>query len=610
MPHARTDDRPSAPHAPGAGFRILALLGLRPRFRARRLVRRAMEHLIDGKIPAAEGLLDAARALDPDWAEPWYLLGRAAATDRRDAAAEAHWTAALARDPDHRRTHDALLELRARRHRPLMDAWHLYFSGRYAEAVTAFEEAGRGAHGDLAHLSRAEARAGVAWCRYALRAMEDARTAFEEALAQNPALVHARKGLGMALYWLGDFDQAERELEAALAQHPDLFDAQSFLGWCAYSRGDFDRALERFRRARELNELDPDAAWGFAWAAWRSGDRDLARSAFDDAMDLGPSHPTSSDAASVLANDPAGADLLPRLARRLLEEGLAAEALVVLERHGQLMPHDDADRLSATALVAAGRPAEALARLSTLPSQHLDAAFTERTPSADGSGFTEQQVSLRLLLARALLATGESEAALREVDRALANPATAPAARSLKGRILLLRGDIDAAEACLAAPPGGGRRPADPATRDALEDIRRRRTATVLEALARLEAGDPEGAIRRLGEPPAPPPAEVWRARLVAGRAILALGRPDEALARFREARDAAPAEPWPHLFILRTLCRLGRLDEAAGTARDAVARHPEDVDILAAAGDIADARGRPREARTYRRRARALLDR
>src|SRR5262249_57927924 len=94
--------------------------------------RYAREHLVTGDLDAARGLLESAAAENPEWAEPWYLLGRCAAQEGLRDHEEAAYLEAISRDRDHRGAQDALLRLRAWRHRPVMDGWQLYFAGQSA----------------------------------------------------------------------------------------------------------------------------------------------------------------------------------------------------------------------------------------------------------------------------------------------------------------------------------------------------------------------------------------------------------------------------------------------------------------------------------------------
>src|SRR5204862_195583 len=215
----------------------------------------ARGHLVTGDLDAARGLLEAAVAENPDWAEAWYLLGRCAAQEGLRDHEEAAYLEAIARDAGHRPAQEALLRLRAWRHRPVMDGWQLYFAGQSAAALEAFERGRARAGGTAAAALEAEIRSGIGWSQLELGRFADARAAFTAAVKADPALVHAQKGLGLVLYRLGEWDAAEAALRAALALQKDLFDAQAFLGWCAYARGDWSTALDRFGQAEAV--VDP-----------------------------------------------------------------------------------------------------------------------------------------------------------------------------------------------------------------------------------------------------------------------------------------------------------------------------------------------------------------
>jgi len=63
--------------------------------------------------------------------------------------------------------------------------------------------------------------------------------------------------------------------------------------------------------------------------------------------------------------------------------------------------------------------------------------------------------------------------------------------------------------------------------------------------------------------------------RLLLAACLLDLGRLEEALGHFRRCRDEQPSNPWAHYGAGRCLRLLGRLDEAAQSAEEAVRLRP-----------------------------------
>ena len=104
----------------------------------------------------------------------------------------------------------------------------------------------------------------------------------------------------------------------------------------------------------------------------------------------------------------------------------------------------------------------------------------------------------------------------------------------------------------------------------------------------RAVTADDEQALRRA--------ATAWPdladARLWLGDALLAGGDARAAVAAWREAAGLAPAWATPHLRLADLLADVGQYDDATVPAADALARAPDDADVLLTAGRVAA--GRP----------------
>lgn len=103
----------------------------------------------------------------------------------------------------------------------------------------------------------------------------------------------------------------------------------------------------------------------------------------------------------------------------------------------------------------------------------------------------------------------------------------------------------------------------------------------LIEALIALAEERPEDCLRILAELREVPPSERWRARLLEGRARLALEDPPRALDAFREALEIAPGRTEPVLAAARTLAQLGEEQEALRILRAASRRSANHPDIV-----------------------------
>lgn len=289
-----------------------------PSFRAAEAVRRIERALVDGDgTTAREAALVAVREW-PDDPEPAYLLGRAyAALGDQHQEAEAY-EAALRKDGRFDRASAANLRLKAKRHRPLMEAWRLHETGLIAEARTAFAAAAAslGPGPDRQSLLGEAARGG-AWCALALGRADEAAAGFEASVGFDPFVASAWLGLGMARFRLGAFAAADHALLEALKLKAGYSDALSFLGWSAYAQGDLATAERRFGEAEKAQPLDPDPRFGRAWCAVRRGDPAGATTLFAEAALRGADHPSVPDLWALAASDSRYADAAAAVRRRL-----------------------------------------------------------------------------------------------------------------------------------------------------------------------------------------------------------------------------------------------------------------------------------------------------
>ncbi len=176
-----------------------------------RLLQEAITALSAGQPDAAERVLGRALELAPANAEAHRLMGIAALMRGAHAEAVAHLRRALTHRPD-----DATINM---------------------TLGSALVETGASADG-LAHLQRAcelDPENAEAWYNFGIvlqftRNLEQARDAFEHAVAIVPGHIQARNKLADAMFNLGDTPAAARMLRGTLSRQPDSAEAWIALG--------------------------------------------------------------------------------------------------------------------------------------------------------------------------------------------------------------------------------------------------------------------------------------------------------------------------------------------------------------------------------------------
>lgn len=358
-------------------------------------LRAAEEDLLAGRASAARERLLAIVERAPHWAEAWHLLGRVAAARGERDEEERCEREALARDPSHVGAEEALLEVQAWRHKPLMDAWAHYHARRWLEAAEAFYAALLACGARVPVSGRAEALAGLGWCRLELALPGAAADAFWEALGAAPGDVSARRGLAIAWFQLGRYTEAEALLSELLAQRPEFGVAHAFHGWCAYAQGRHAEALARFERACAADPSLADARWGRGWSLWRLGRRDAAACELRSALELAPAHPSAGDALDLAVSDPAFDTLIEPLARGLVRVHAGVVATAARERALARGCVEAAARIEAIVASASSDPA--LDALEALVLRRDD-ALERATASTDDDS---QRLRLAWVRARA-----------------------------------------------------------------------------------------------------------------------------------------------------------------------------------------------------------------
>ena len=554
------------------------------------LVSRGARELREGRLGEARRCFGEAIGRAPGWAEPYYFLGCTAAGDGSADEQESWYLAALERNPRHRQAEKALLALRAWRHAPVVRAWHLQFAAKYEESLAAFDDALAEIGSRAPESTRADCLAGIGWCYFGLADHPRAVDAFSSALSISPDLVHAHKGLGICRYHLGQYQLAEVSLRSALALNPELRDAQAFCGWCAYAMGRFDEALSTFLAAVKGNPLLGDARWGVAWSLWRLSRMDEARASFEEAIGRDCTHPSMHDAHVTFASDARLCDLLDPLAAGLLAASRPADALEVFASCG---PTLRAVGGRALAHLQLGQAEQAVSLLSTLPACDSDRLFDERASNKT------MTVTPRQLRARAALALGRTEEARELLDEAIRIRPEHGTAHLDLAELLLGLGVRKEAEAHFEL----ARRVSRVRSARGLGELSLRRREPLLEALGCVAAGEHERALDLFGGQMELARKDHWRAALLRGKALLGLGRCEEALRSFQEAAGLAPDRTEPVLGAARSLESLDRIEEARDFVLGALTGSSDDTDLLEIGVRLCERSGRRLRARRLRRR-------
>jgi Flp pilus assembly protein TadD len=268
------------------------------------------------------------------------------------------------------------------------------------------------------------------------------------------------------------------------------------------------------------------------------------------------------------------------MGRGLLRDGRYAEASELFAALAEKRPFDFAVLYGqALATFNSGRAADA----EPLARKALDvAAAAAREGKADKS-YAQQRADALTLLAVIVSVRGDDPSALKFLQQAVKlAPDNFDAQLSL-GRLLFGMGDNSAIKAFRAA------RSLQPSNSQALFFL-----ATAVE-----RSGDIEGALSSYRELTALRPdiyeghlglgallvkrggsgieeglnelnralqinPNVYEAQVAAGRALIASGRPSDALAHLQRAAELAPANPEPHYQLSLAYRRLGRNNEAA----------------------------------------------
>lgn len=113
-------------------------------------------------------------------------------------------------------------------------------------------------------------------CELELTALDQAKDAYERAVAADPDHADARVNLGRLLHEEGAPAAAEKQYRAALAVEPDHDTAAFNLGVALEDLGRIDDAVRAYERALALDSANADAHYNLAGIYERRGDKHAA----------------------------------------------------------------------------------------------------------------------------------------------------------------------------------------------------------------------------------------------------------------------------------------------------------------------------------------------
>lgn len=200
-------------------------------------------------------------SIGPCWIAAWAVPSAALASRAGRRAAAAVAAAVLA----------VLFVATARQVRVWRDGPTLF-----AHALAVLPEPPTGVRVGLGHALVAEGR------------LDEAVSAYRDALAHDPGSAEAMNFLGVTLAQLGRADEAASWFEAAIRTDPDFAHPHHGLGTLAAQAGDFARARDHFAAACERAPESATMRLHLARALERLGELDAAREAARAAVELDP----------------------------------------------------------------------------------------------------------------------------------------------------------------------------------------------------------------------------------------------------------------------------------------------------------------------------------
>jgi tetratricopeptide (TPR) repeat protein len=289
-------------------------------------------------LDGAEHAFRESLGAKPNGAEATAGLGWVALERRDWTHAEKAFADATAAEPGLAPAKTGVVALRHARFGDYDRAWELYYAGKPAEALQAFERL-RAAPGDLPPDKMPLVTAGIAWSRFALGQVDEAERIFNElARISGEGGGEGRAGLGWVAIKRGRLDEARARFADALKTAPREVAAERGIAelrrleapeldaaWAEYGRGKFSDAIAGFRKVADTATIKKayrtEGTRGLAWSLLRSDKASEALPLFDALV------ATSADADALLGRG-----------RALSGVGRHAAAVEELKRAAALAP--------------------------------------------------------------------------------------------------------------------------------------------------------------------------------------------------------------------------------------------------------------------------------
>ena len=438
----------------------------------------------------------------------------------------------------------------------------------------------------------------------------EAEQAYLRAIRADPAWHPPLQNLGTFYLRREQYAAALAPLERAVELQPDQPLLHALLAVALQNTDHLREAEQHYTRAMELDPDNPAAAIDVATARIALGELKGAIAAAERAVQLDPDNRLGlAVLAGLLARtgDPDQLVRVPALYRRLIELQPERPELweALAQAYNELALREEAEAALRRAIELGKDDARVYFNLGqTLSRQQRFAAAREAY---------DQAISRDPRLGIAYYFRGEAsfnldrpEEALADFRRAIEIMPDDPDPMLAAVQILLVQGDLEAADELLQRALATGRR-----------------RSTVLLTLGRLRVrqGRHEEALQALGEIP-PDAKQYVEALYLSGQSLLKLGRVEEgraALARYQELFNEQRKQEVDALrvglvgrariYLMRTRVYLneGRLDLALEQAEAAVELAPDNPQAWHVLADVQEARGDAEAARRARERAQRL---
>jgi len=471
----------------------------------------------------------------------WCRLARA-----EHPEAEAAFSRATELDPDAPGPPKGIAAVGRWRYERFHEAWGLFYQGRHAEALAAFEAIVADPSLRLPAHEAWKVLSGLGWCHYYLKDYRQAAGRFAMILDFQKDNSYALKGLGLCRYFLGEHRKAIPLLERAAATSDSAWECLAFVGWSRYALREWDSALDAFRRAHDANPWVAEPLYGIGWTLHGKGDDAGALDPLQRAVSLLPSHPSVPDLLAELPKRAEWQGLYVALGRALHRSRDYAGARTVFQAAIEARP-DAPELLLGLGLAhfRLGEHREALDALDRALARGAGDLVVEETLPVPGT-FTEFTMSTDASTTAAwcLFHLGQHERAAERFREVLSRRPDWVYLHTGLGWALLSMGHREEAErefqVTLAANPHYGE------AQRGLAEVRRWRYAVYDAAWDAFYKGDQDKARglfeRMLAEaPPRIPAPDVCRVRVGLAEIAVADGKTEEAVRRLEEALAAEP---------------------------------------------------------------------